>query len=98
MFHMLDGCELEAYSIFTFEVSLTSFCWQPRSLLQIFHARGLIKNLEGKNEGTLSFTAYQERAYEFNARYWVDNLGGGGPVFSRRFAMADPMKLPPGED
>jgi hypothetical protein len=60
-----------------------------KNLLQVFHDGRLIKNLEGENEGTLIFTGYQEREYEFNARYWVDNLGGGGPVFSKRIAKAD---------
>ena len=70
-----------------------------KNLLQIFNQRGLIENLEGKNhDGSLTFMGYQERAYEFSARYWVDNLGGGTPVFSKRIAKPDPVKVPPGKD
>jgi len=69
------------------------------NLLQVFHDGGLIKNLEGAGHGgAFTFKGYQEREYEFNARYWVDNLGGGGPVFSKRIAKADPVKLAPGKE
>jgi hypothetical protein len=69
------------------------------NLLQISSQRGLIQNLEGRDHGgVLIFTGYQEREYEFNARYWVDNLMSGGPVFSKRIAKSDPVKLAAGKE
>ena len=70
------------------------------NLLQVFTtANGLLKNLEGKgSDGVVILTGYQEREYEFKARYWLDNLGGGGPVFSKRLLVAEPVKLPSGKD
>jgi hypothetical protein len=68
------------------------------NLLQVFDGRALIKNLQGKgHNGVLTFMGYQEREYEFSARYWVDNLSGGGPVFSKRIAKTDKIKLAPGK-
>jgi hypothetical protein len=70
------------------------------NLLQIFHRGELIQNLEGPQHGAiLAFKGYQERDYEFWARYWVDNLGSGGISHSeKRLAKSEMVKLSPGKD
>jgi Carboxypeptidase regulatory-like domain len=69
------------------------------NLLQIFSQNDLIRNLEGgEHKGVFVFEGYQEREYEFSARYWVDNLGGGGEVGEKLIARPDPVKLLPGKN
>lgn len=69
------------------------------NLLQISSKQGFLRNLEGSQHGAVTiFEGYQEREYEFNARYWVDNLSGGGPVNKKRIALAVSVKLPPGKE
>jgi hypothetical protein len=69
------------------------------NLLQIVNQRGVIRNLEGaQHGGVFSFLGYCEREYEFRARYWIDDLSGDAPVFSKRVVESDPVKLPAGRD
>jgi len=69
------------------------------NLLQIFTQNGLIRNLEGAgHNGVVEFEGFQEREYEFSARYWIDNLGGGGEVGEKLIARPDPVKLLPGKN
>lgn len=70
------------------------------NLLQIFNQAGLIQNLEGtQHGGILVFKGYQEREYEFGARYWIDNLGNNNiPHSEKRLAKSEIVKLSPGKD
>jgi hypothetical protein len=70
------------------------------NLLQIFNQVGVIRNLEGSPaRNVTTFTGYQEREYEFSARYWIDNLGGDNPTPypEKRIAKPDPVKVAPGK-
>src|SRR5215510_8775907 len=70
------------------------------NLLQVFNQVGLIRNMEGSPaRNVITFTGYQEREYEFSARYWIDNLGGANPTphHEKRIAKPDPVKLAPGK-
>jgi hypothetical protein len=72
-----------------------------KNLLQIFNQVGLVRNLEGSPaRNVITFTGYQEREYEFTARYWIDNLGGDDPtpLDEKRIAKPDPIKLAPGKE
>lgn len=67
------------------------------NLLQIMDRHGLVQNLDGAKHGaTITFLGYQERAYEFTARYWIDNLFGPLPIFQKRVAKSDPITVAPG--
>jgi hypothetical protein len=70
------------------------------NLLQIFNQVGLIKNLEGTGHGgILVFKGYQEREYQFRARYWIDNLRDKRiSHYEKRLAKSDIVKLAPGKD
>lgn len=71
------------------------------NLLQVFSQSGLIKNLLGLEHGaTVIFEGYQEREYEFSARYWIDNLGGKNsvPLEEKRLALSDKVNLAPGKE
>lgn len=69
------------------------------NLLQVFTKNGLISNFGGFAsrlgvEG-FEFKAYQERTYEFGARYWVDDLDTD--IENRRLLLAEPIVLSPGK-
>ena len=71
------------------------------NLLQVFNQVGLIRNMEGSPaRNVITFTGYQEREYEFSARYWIDNLGGANPTphHEKRIAKPDPVKIAPGKE
>src|SRR5947208_3643712 len=65
--------------------------------LQIFRKGALLKK-GAVHGGVYEFTGYQERDYEFSARYWVDNLGSGSPVFQKRVSQTNAVHLAPGKD
>ncbi len=66
--------------------------------LQVSTKSGFIKNLEGNDHGgVVVFTGYQQRGYEINAQYWIEQLGVDGRVTGRKIIKSDTIKVNSGE-
>ena len=69
-----------------------------KNLLQISNYQRLLRNLSGDGDWTYTFTGYQEREYEFSARYWVDDLMSEGDRWNKRITKSEVLKLKPGKE
>lgn len=75
-----------------------------RNLLQLLDGEDLVQNEGGArgdepgklHRGVVRFTAFAERTYDLNARYWVDDLGGRVPFDQLRIARSKRVRLEPG--
>jgi hypothetical protein len=66
-------------------------------LLQLSDAGELIRNVQNPG-GVVEFNGWADWAYELKARYWVDDLDGGGPVGEKRLALTEMVKVAPGRE
>ena len=58
-----------------------------------------VTDVSGRSRGgRITFMGYQERDYEFTARYWVNRLQPGEPRSKQRIAESEPVKLAPGAE
>jgi hypothetical protein len=48
------------------------------------------------HRGIVQFKGYEERQYDLNVRYWIDDLGGPVPHDKQRIARSQVIRLPPG--